>query len=53
MALARKFNRRKYFLTKIDNVHVYIIMVHLDINKFHVNIIILLYHYCTTTQYLK
>ena len=42
MALVRKFTRRKKnFLTKIDNVHVNIIMVLVDINNSHVNIIIL------------
>ena len=42
MALERKFTRRKkLFLTKIDNVHVNIIMLHVDINKSHVNIIML------------
>ena len=42
MALVRKFtHRKKYFLTKIVNVHVNIIMLHVDINKSHVNIIML------------
>ena len=42
MALVRKFTRRKkQFLTKIDIVHVNIIMVHVDITKSHVNKIML------------
>ena len=44
MAIKRKFTRRKkYFLTKIDNVQVNIIMVHVDINtcKSQDNIIML------------
>ena len=31
----------RIILTKIDNVHVNIIMLHVDINKSHVNIIML------------
>ena len=42
MALVRKFTRRKkYFLTKIDIVHVNLILVYVDINNSHVNIIMM------------
>ena len=35
------YPEKKKILTKIDNLHVNIIMVHVDINKLHVNKIML------------